>query len=100
MHMSQGNGLILCLYDISKYFDRENLRDCLGELYKCDIKGKLYRLTFNLNKDTEVSVRTPVGETDYANVDEVLGQGTNEGAIISSISLDFGISPHFRVRQH
>ena len=35
-------GLILSLYDISKYFDKENLKDCMGELYKCDIKGKLY----------------------------------------------------------
>ena len=56
-------GVIICLYDISKYFDRENLKDCLGELYKCDIKGKLYRLIYNLNKDTEISVKTTVGET-------------------------------------
>ena len=29
---SRGKGLILCLYDISKYFDRENLQDYMGEL--------------------------------------------------------------------
>ena len=59
----KGKGLILSLYDISKYFDRENLRDCMGELFKTNVREKLYRLIFNLNKDTEVSVRTPVGHT-------------------------------------
>ena len=56
-YQNQGKGLILCLYDISKYFDRENLKDCMGELYKCEIKGKLYRLIYALNEDTEISVK-------------------------------------------
>ena len=63
----------------------------MGELHKTDVKGKLYRLIYVLNKDTEISVKTPVGITDYADVGEGLGQGTNEGAIISSINLDGGI---------
>ena len=88
-------GIILSLYDISKYFDRENLRDCMGELYKADVKGKIYRLIFNLNKDTEVCVRTPVGDTEYSDAGETLGQGTNEGAIISSVNLAGGIEEYF-----
>ena len=43
-------GLILCLYDISKYFDKENLKDCMGELHKHGVKGKVYILVYNLNK--------------------------------------------------
>ena len=91
----RGKGLILSLYDISKYFDRENLRDCMGELHKANVRGKLYRLIFNLNKETEVSVKTPVGSTEFTDVGETLGQGTNEGAIISSINLYGGISEAF-----
>ena len=54
----------------------------MNELFKCGIKGKLYRLTFNLNKDTRISVKTAVGETDYSDVGEGMGQGTIEGAKI------------------
>ena len=83
------------MFDISKYFDRENLRDCMSELYACGIKGKLYKLLFNLNKDTEISVKTAVGNTEYTEVDECLGQGTNEGAVISAVNLDGGIKRFF-----
>ena len=41
-----GKGLILSLYDVSKFFNKENLRDLLGELYDLDVKGKVYRLLF------------------------------------------------------
>ena len=91
----RGKGIILCLYDVSRFFDRENLRDCCGELYKLDIKGKMYRLAFILNKDTEIRVRTPVGYTDSSDVGETLGQGTSESGLISSGSLSGGVTEYF-----
>ena len=51
---SRKKGLLLCLYDVKQFFDKENLRDCCRELYKLGIRGKLYRLTFNLNEETYV----------------------------------------------
>ena len=54
-----GKGIILCLYDVVRFFDSENLRDCCGELHKLNIRGKIYRLIFNLNKETQIKVRTP-----------------------------------------
>ena len=59
------------------------------------VKGKLYRLTYLLNKDTEISVKTAVGATEFVKVGENVGQGTNEGAVISAASLDGGISEAF-----
>ena len=91
----RGKGLLLCLYDITKYFDREYLRDCMGELFNCGIKGKLYRLTYLLNKDTLISVKTSVGRTEFTDVGETLGQGTNEGAIASAVNLDGGVKENF-----
>ena len=91
----RGKGIILSFFDLSKYFDRENLRDCMNELYKADVKGKIYRLIFKLNKDTVVCVETLVGTTEYTEVGETLGQGTNEGAIISSVNLDGGAAEYF-----
>ena len=83
LYNKKGKGLILCLYDISKYFDREYLRDCMGELYKCGVKGKLYRLTFNLNEDTKISVKTAVGATEFSDVGETLGQMKDQSLVKS-----------------
>ena len=70
--------IISKIWDISKYFDRESLIDVLGEAYKCDVRGKLYRLLYELNKDTLIKVRTPVGDTDEKETGAGLGQGTIE----------------------
>ena len=72
-----------------------NLRDCCGELHKLDVKGKVYRLTYILNKDTDIRVRTPVGYTDCSEVGETLGQGTSESGLISSASLSGGVTDYF-----
>ena len=48
-----------------------------------------------MNKDTEITVRTPVGMTDSETIREGLGQGTNESAIISSSSLSGGVMEEF-----
>ena len=56
--------IALQLLDLSKLFDRECLIDCLDELYKSKIKGKLYQLLYELNKDTRIRVRTVVGDSE------------------------------------
>jgi hypothetical protein len=38
--------IALQLWDLSKYFDRESLVDGLNEIYKNNVKGKLYKLLF------------------------------------------------------
>ena len=68
----------------------------MGELYNKGVKGKLYRLIYNLNKETEIRVKTSVGVSESTDVGEGLGQGTNEGAIISTVNLDGGITENFK----
>jgi hypothetical protein len=46
--------LLLQLWDISKYFDKEVLRDAMDTLYEAGIRGKLYRLWFMLNNNAEI----------------------------------------------
>ena len=53
--------LLLQLYDISKYFDKESLRDTMDTLYMAGVQGKLYRLWFELNRNTQIRVKTGVG---------------------------------------
>ena len=90
-----GIAVAIQMWDLSKYFDRESLRDALNELYRNGVKGKLYKLIYELNKDTRISVGTPVGDTESREIGEGLGQGTIEGALCSAVNLDNGVSDFF-----
>ena len=59
------------------------------------MRGKLYRLIYNMNNDTRISVQTPVGVTEECKIGESVGQGTLEGAIISAVNLDNGVQDFF-----
>ena len=59
----------------------------MNSIYNCGIKGKLYRLIFNMNKDTIIRVKTAVGETNEIETGENIGQGTLEGSNISAANI-------------
>ena len=58
-----GKPLVLQLFDISKFFDREMLKDGMDALYSCGIQGKLYRMIFEMNRSTVLSIKTGCGIT-------------------------------------
>ena len=91
-----GKAVIVQLYDIQKFFDREMLRDCMDALYNSGIRGKLYRLLYQMNKQTNVRVRTGVGLSDNQVTGEGVGQGTLEGALLSASSIDYTVDNFFR----
>ena len=45
--------LFLTMWDISKFFDRESLRDVMNEVHKIGLGGKIYRLIYEMNKTLE-----------------------------------------------
>ena len=49
LYVSLRCALIIQFFDVSKFFDRENLQDGMDALYNYGIKGKLYRLMYNLS---------------------------------------------------
>ena len=71
------------------------MADWLNEVYKNNVKGKLYKLLFELNKDKRISVRTRVGDTEWRETGEGWAQGTSEGAICSAVNIDNGVSDFF-----
>ena len=82
-------------YDLSTFFDKESLLDCLNELYNSNIKGKVYKLIHELNKDTRITVRTPVGDSSPEELDEGMAKGSLDGAIVSSNSISKGLEGFF-----
>ena len=49
-----------------------------------------------MNKNTRISVDTPVGLTDETDRGEGVGQGTLEGALVSAANLDSGVRDCFK----
>ena len=60
-----------------------------------EVRGKLYRLLFEMNENTKISVLTPVGMTEEKDTGEGVGQGTLEGALVSAVNLDNGVNDFF-----
>ena len=87
--------ILFSTWDIQKFFDSESLVDVMSEPYKCQVKGKIYRLIFKMNENIRISVKTPVGETEFEDTNESVGQGTIDGAVISSVSIDQGVNEKF-----
>ena len=81
--------------DLSKYFDKEVLVDAMNELHKVDVKGKLYKLIYELNKDVRIRVRTPVGESEKKEASECISQGSIDAGIVSSVNLGKGVDDFF-----
>ena len=73
LYLKHDMPMLVQLYDISKFFDRESLRDGMHSIYNCGIQRKLYRLIFTMDKDTKIRVRTAVGETDEKKTGENIG---------------------------
>ena len=92
---SRGEGILFQLYDISKFFDHESLRDVLDTLHEVGIDDKVYRAWYLMNKNTKIAVKTGTGLTEEANVGEVIGQGTVGGALVSQVNIDRGVDRYF-----
>ena len=94
-YKEEGKPMILQMFDISKYFDKETIEDAILTCEKREANKKATRIWYKLNQKTKIQVRTGVGMTEEAEVGAVLGQGTLGGALISQAVLDDGVGEHF-----
>ena len=62
--------------DLVKCFDRLYLKDCLIDLHEAGARAREIRMLYNLNKEAEFKVITPIGETREIKVNEIVKQGT------------------------
>ena len=91
----QNKMLILQCYDIKKYFDSENLKDAMNSLYY-GIRGKLYNLIFELNRSSQIQIKTGVGLSKTIDVGPTVAQGSIGGGLISSCNLDYTVNKFFQ----
>ena len=87
--------MICQMMDFEKFFDSEILIDVLLEASRHKITNKAYRLLYMMNKKRKITVVTPVGESKEEEVDEGLGQGGLDSAILSASSVSKGLEDFF-----
>ena len=94
-YRKMGKNIVLQLYDISKFFDKEMMEDAVLTCLKRKADPKAVRLWYKLNANTKIQVRTGVGLTKFGSVGAVVGQGMLGGALVSQAVLDEGVGEHF-----
>ena len=83
----QKKGLFLTSFDLKKMFDMEDIFDVLDQVYLCNVKGKVYRLIYEMNKNARIKIKTPVGITQSEDTVSLVTQGIVEATTISSVSI-------------
>ena len=74
--------------DAVKCFDKLWLKDCLVEMYKAGCNLQDIQIMYQLNKETEITVDTPLGKTEKFKVGEIVKQGTVLGPDLCCIETD------------
>ena len=76
------------------------LKDGMDSLFNCGIQGKLYRLIFEMNKSTMLSIKIGCGTTQPVQIGANIAQGSIGGALISSVNLDKTMNQFFSKSEH
>ena len=92
---SKRKSFLVAGYDLKKFFDFEELEDCMDSLYKRNIRGKLYRLISDMNKNVRIRVKTAVGTSESKETGPIVTQGGVDAAIISANNVDVGLTETF-----
>ena len=84
-------------FDMSKFFDKESLTDCMYALNKkAKIDNKSYRIWFKINNKTRLSVKTSVGDSKFYSIRDSIGQGQNAAALVSSMNIGCAMEDTFK----
>ena len=95
LQVQRKSGVILQLVDIEKFFDSEIPRTIMTSLNEANINKKAYRCWFRLNEKTKISVATPAGITEKAEVEEIVAQGSGGAALASGLDVARGLDSQF-----
>ena len=95
-YRSSNRPLFLQCFDIKKYFDSEILKDAMNTIYNYGVKGKLYNLIYELNKSSQIKIKTSIGVTNSFEVGPTVAQGSIGRGLISSCNLDFSLNQYFK----
>ena len=76
----------IVLYDYSQCFDSLWLDDCLLSLWKLGVNNDVLSLIREMNKESNIVVKTPFGPTEQFTVHNIVQQGSVCGGVLCSAS--------------
>ena len=80
--------LWLTFYDIEKCFDSLWLEDCINSLCENGVRDDMLLIIYMMNRHTQITIKTPFGDTDQIVCKNLVKQGTSLGPILNNCSLD------------
>ena len=78
--------LYLLFADLEKCFDKLHLKDCIIELVEAGVPVEEAIFIYEMNRNVEAEVDTPVGVTDKIYIEEAVRQGTVLGPPLCGVS--------------
>ena len=79
---AQNQNTYIFFADAVKSFDKLWLKDCLLEMYNLGDDPNTLKILYEMNKETDIIIRTPVGNIELIQVKEVVKEGTIFGPIM------------------
>ena len=87
-YRKEKKNLYLLFSDIEKCFDNLWLKDCIIELVRHGTPIQEAMFIYEMNKNVKAIVKTPVGDTDEIELEEIVRQGTVGGNKLCIVSTD------------
>ena len=81
----QNLNIYMFFADAVKCFNKLWLNDCLLEMYNLSYDPNTLKILYEMNKETDIIIRTPVGNIDTIQVNEVVKQGMIFGPIMCCV---------------
>ena len=86
--------LVLEFLDLIKAFDKMSLKHVLNDLWRCNVRGKIWRNIYIINKQSSVAIKTAMGDSPDFEIGETLKQGSVLATALASMHTD-GITKLF-----
>ena len=87
--------LIIQCMDLQKAFDTMVLTNVMNNLWEADIKGKIWRFIYEINKKAIIHIKTPFGTTTSIETHKNLKQGSVLASKMAAIHTD-GVNKLFK----
>lgn len=80
--------------DLVKAFDKMLLKNIMTDLWKCKVRGKMWRLIYAINKQATIRIKTTFGKTAPTKIGETLKQGSVLASTLAAMHTD-QVNNHF-----
>ena len=78
----------IIFYDVTQCYDSLWVERCLLDMFDNGVSSNLLNLIYELSKKANISIKTPVGESDEKEINDVIMQGETLSGIICTNSMD------------